>query len=242
VDIAGTASVFCSTVAAFQPDTEHRVLGCSRAVASGLWHHFAYINGGGQNLEWFKNNIASGFSTEKMDFDLLNEKANEAGFQEDNPLFIPHLGGRVCPSEPYLRGAWIDLNWSHHIGHLFHAVLEGVALEYGIYLKIIQSFSKDDLIEMRITGGGSSSDLWNQIKADALGLPILKLSREASAPMGAALIAGFGVGLFKDYATTVQDWMRIQQVIEPTPPQYLKYQKRIKRYEKLMKMLNELEN
>ena len=85
-------------------------------------------------------------------------------------MFIPHLGGRVCPSQPRLRGAWIGLDWSHTLGHLFRAALERVALEYGIYLQILKSLYPDlKISEIRITGGGEKSHIWNQIKADVLG-------------------------------------------------------------------------
>ena len=51
--------------------------------------------------------------------------------------------------------------------------------------------------EIRVTGGGDKSQAWNQIKADALGVPLVKVTRREGAPLGAALLAGYGVGLFQ---------------------------------------------
>ena len=57
VDVAGTASVFSATVPKFSPDVSYRTLSCSKAAISGLWNCYAYINGGGMNLEWYRNKI-----------------------------------------------------------------------------------------------------------------------------------------------------------------------------------------
>ena len=55
VDVAGTASVFAATTAEFQARrSSGMILGCGRSATPGLWHPYAYINGGGMNLEWFK--------------------------------------------------------------------------------------------------------------------------------------------------------------------------------------------
>ena len=60
VDVAGTASVFAATVPAFAPDLAAGVLGCGRSAVPGLWHPYAYINGGGLNLNWFAEQLAGG--------------------------------------------------------------------------------------------------------------------------------------------------------------------------------------
>ena len=57
VDVAGTASVFAATTDQFVCDIETQVMGCGASVTPGLWHPYAYINGGGMNLEWFISEI-----------------------------------------------------------------------------------------------------------------------------------------------------------------------------------------
>ncbi len=116
------------------------MLACGRAATPGLWHAYAYINGGGMNLEWFRRCIAGpGGEATFMTFDALNTLAEAVTPSTTDPLFIPHLGGRVCPSQPHLRGAWIGLTWEHSPGHLYRAVLEGVALEYGLYQRAVSA-------------------------------------------------------------------------------------------------------
>ena len=154
VDVAGTASVFAATTAAFQPDLSDKTLGCGQSAVPGLWHPYAYINGGGMNLEWFRKEIAGRVAADgksMLSFKQLDALAAALTPDKADPVFIPHLGGRVSPSQPHLRGAWIGLEWDHTLAHLYRAALEGVALEYGIYLQILKNLYQDLIIsEIRI--------------------------------------------------------------------------------------------
>jgi xylulokinase len=234
VDVAGTASVFATTTSSLKPDVEHRVLACGRSATPGLWHPYAYINGGGLNLEWFRKDIAAGSGFEELD-----REAAALEPREDDPLFVPHLGGRVCPSQPALRGAWLGLAWNHGRAQLYRAVLEGVALEYALYLDILRrldpSFSSS---EVRVTGGGGRNLLWNRIKADVLGIPVRALSRGEGAPLGAALLAGFGAGLFPSLDQAAGGWVQGGQAVEPDPGRRDMSARRLARYQEALQALN----
>jgi xylulokinase len=235
VDVAGTASVFATTTSSLKPDVEHRVLACGRSATPGLWHPYAYINGGGMNLEWFRKDIAGG-----SDFEQLDREAASLEPREDDPLFVPHLGGRVCPSQPALRGAWLGLAWNHGRGHLYRAVLEGVALEYALYLDILRrldpGFSSS---EVRVTGGGGRNTLWNRIKADVLGIPVRALARGEGAPLGAALLAGFGAGLFPSLDQAAAAWVQGAQAVQPDPGRREMAARRMERYREALRALND---
>jgi xylulokinase len=241
VDVAGTASVFAATTAAFRADERAMVLSCGRSATPGLWHPYAYINGGGMNLEWFKRDIAGAFvaaGRELPDFDRLNAMAAAVPPSEDDPLFVPHLAGRVRPARPRLRGAWVGLSWNHGPGHLFRAVLEGVALEYGIYLRTLEAlFGPGTVREVRVTGGGEKSAVWNRIKADTLGLPVVQVTGAGGAPLGAALLAGHGAGLLPDLAGAAEGWIRTGTVTEPDPKRAAAARARIERYASLLAAL-----
>ena len=241
VDVAGTASVFATTTHEFLPDKEHRTLGCGRAVTKGLWHPYAYINGGGMNIEWFLKEIANRGniqSSHKSDITLddLNELIRSLKTEKSDPIFIPHLGGRVCPGQPSLRGAWLGLSWQHSLAHLYKAVLEGVSLEYALYMNILKEGSKNfSPSEIRIIGGGGQSREWNQIKADVLGIPVVKVKREEGAPLGAALLAGYGAGLFSNIDQTAKKWIDLGEAISPNLNNTKSiYPERISKYTKLI--------
>lgn len=235
VDVAGTASVFAATTATYRADVKHKILGWGRSAVPGLWHPYAYINGGGMNLEWFRREFAGG-----ADFDVLNRLAARVILDESLPLFVPHLAGRVTPSQPHLRGAWAGLTWAHGAGHLYRAMLEGVALEYGLYREALRGLCRSyRLTELRVTGGGEKSAVWNQIKADVLSCLVTQMTRPEGAPLGAALVAGRGIGRLRNLDEAAAAWVRTGRVTAPDRKKAGYYQRRLARYEQLLKEMNQ---
>jgi xylulokinase len=244
IDVAGTASVFAATTAAFQPDLSDKTLGCGQSAVPGLWHPYAYINGGGMNLEWFRKEIVNRGASEGkavLSFKELDSLAEASIPDATDPMFIPHLGGRVCPSQPHLRGAWLGLEWNHTLAHLYRAALEGVALEYGIYLQILKNLYQDlSISEIRITGGGEKSRCWNQIKADVLGLSVVQIEASEGAPMGLALLAGYAAGIFKNLDDVAQQWTKTGRKTTPDHQKSELYRERLKRYRAYIQAINEV--
>jgi xylulokinase len=238
VDVAGTASVFATTTTCFEPDLPSRIMGIGRSAVEGLWHPYAYINGGGMNLLWFAENIAVGHrDTDKApaDFDDLNELVQDLLPRKDDPYFIPHLEGRVSPADPGMRGAWAGLRWSHKRNHLYRAVLEGVGFEYGVYLKAIRRlYPSLGLREIRITGGGAKSGVWTQTKADILGLPFVPVQGSGGAPMGSAMLAAVAAGAAPSCAVAAGNWLAYGQAVHPGQAHADLYNYRFNKYERLL--------
>ncbi len=230
-DTAGTASVLAGCTDHFVADTEHRALMVMRSVIDGLWNPLAYIAGGGLALRWFRDtfyNTAHGLPL-PVESDLYEEMCALAATipaGSEGLFFSPHLGGRVCPSDPAMRGAWVGFSWKHTQAHFLRALLESVALEYAYYLRILRGLIPDlQLIETRVIGGGARSDAWNQMKADVLGVPYQRLAREEFATWGAAMIAGHAVGIFPNLAETAVASTRIRgQSIQPSAQVHAAYQ------------------
>jgi xylulokinase len=243
VDVAGTASVFAATTTSFRPDKKHRTLACGQAVVNGLWHAYAYINGGGMNLEWFRKEICRlGYAGKdgEISFDRLNKLAAAIGESEQCPLFVPHLGGRVCPSRANMRGAWVGLNWNHRAEHLYKAILEGVALEYGVYLEILRELYPElATSEMRVTGGGEKSGLWNQLKSAVIEAPVVQIRNGGGAPMGAAMVAAVGMGFFKSFPEAALAWVKTEQKISASKSLCGKYGNLQKQYKRLLSVLGD---
>jgi xylulokinase len=205
-DVAGTASVLAGSTDTFVADTTHRALLTMRSVIPGLWNPLAYIAGGGQALRWFRDRF---FNTlhgreQPRTADLyaeLIDLAQQAPPGADGLFFSPHLGGRICPSAPDMRGAWIGFSWSHTQAHFARAVLESIAYEYAYYLQILQrAIPNLALHEARAIGGGVRSTAWNQMKANVLGVPYQRLQRSEFGSWGSAMIAGKAAGIFDDLA------------------------------------------
>lgn len=206
-DVAGTASILSCCVDTYKPDIKHGALMLMRSVVDGLWMPLAYINGGGLCLKWFKDSIAGVDSS--VDFKTLDREASEVSPGSEGLIFIPHFAGRVCPNDPDVRGSFIGLNWAHKRGHLYRAIMEGIAYEYKYYLSVLKDIGiKTEIQRVYVMGGGAKSAVFNKIKADVLGLPYVPLKNADTAPLGSAIVAGFGIGMYDDMVKTAESFKK----------------------------------
>lgn len=237
LDTAGTASVLAGCTARYAPDTANRALLVMRSVIPGLWHPLAYIAGGGLALRWFRDEFYAPVARQRQPADdelytLMAEEAAEVPPGAEGLFFSPHLGGRICPAGPAMRGAWVGFSWGHKRAHFYRAILESVAFEYAYYLRILRDLVPDlDLVEARVIGGGARSPQWNQIKADVLGVPYQRLKRSEFATWGSAMIAGRAAGLFDDLAGTAMRTTGVDgSPARPRPDAVAVYRRLAERY------------
>lgn len=226
LDVAGTAAVFAVCLDSFKPDTKERTLFTGRLAIDGFWFAYAYINGGGLNVRWFRDQWGAGESYEQ-----LEQQAGGVPPGAEGLYFLPHLGGRVCPNDPAQRGSWSGFSWSHGRPHFYRSLLEGVAYEYAHYLRIEQAlFPQLRFQEARVIGGGAASRLWNQIKADVLGLSYLPLQRQECTVLGAALIAGHAVGVLPDLKVAARRANPLRDPVISDPATHRRYQPFVDHY------------
>jgi xylulokinase len=263
-DVAGTASVLAGCTDTFVADTTHRALLTMRSVIPGLWNPLAYIAGGGQALRWFRDQFAidrrpptadrsqndtaveplSVVGGRRSDDTYLHMIAEAAAIPpgSDGLFFSPHLGGRICPATPAMRGAWLGFSWGHTRAHFARAVLESIAYEYAWYLRVLGEYIPNlELTEARVVGGGARSDVWNQIKADVLGVPYQRLAGDEFGTWGAAMIAGKAVGIYDDLATVAAAHaMPAGPPIQPSAANHALYRPLVDRHIQLQEQLVKL--
>ncbi len=210
-DVAGTASVLAGCTDTFVADVRNRTLLTMRSVIPGLWNPLAYIGGGGIAVRWFRDEFFNTFRGKHQEtsagmYEELTRLAATIPPGAEGLFFSPHLGGRICPATPEMRGAWLGFSWGHTQAHFARAVLESVAYEYAYYLEILRELIPDlRLYEARVVGGGARSPVWNQIKADVLGVPYQPLMGNEFSSWGSAMIAGKAAGVFDDLATVASE-------------------------------------
>jgi len=111
-------------------------------------------------------------------------------------LYLPWIFGERSPvDDPSLRAGLLNLSLQHSRADVIRAFLEGVALNTRWMAAQFTGFLGKSLAQMTVVGGGANSDLWCQIFADVLGIPI----RQRESPIlanavGAALIGYVGIG------------------------------------------------
>ena len=114
-------------------------------------------------------------------------------------LFLPYLIGERSPRwDAFARGSFVGLTLDHNRGDMIRAVMEGVAMNLDLVLKVFTK--RVDIQELIAIGGGARNDLWLQIFADVFGKTIVKPNvLEEATSMGAAITGGVGVGLFENF-------------------------------------------
>jgi xylulokinase len=235
LDVAGTAAVLSASGSEFVPDVEHRTLIVMRGAVAGQWVSLSYLSAGSL-LTWVAETLWEG---EAPDFDELARVSTDAPAGSDGLIFVPHVDGRLLPSQPHMRGAWVGLTRHHTRAHLVRSVLEGVAYEYADYLRIMRELHPEiDLHEVRVVGGGARSDTWNAIKASVLGVPYARPARGEFSCWGAALVAGASVGLFEDLAEAARGATAIEQRFEPDPQDHELLARQAGAYARLLEVLD----
>jgi len=245
-DVAGTAAVFAGCTNTYVADVKNRALLTMRSVIPGLWNPLAYIGGGGIALRWFRDHFFNTWRGDQQELpsDLYAEMialAMQVEPGSEGLFFSPHLGGRICPASPEMRGAWLGFSWGHNQAHFARAVLESVAFEYAYYLSILRELIPDlEMFEARVIGGGARSSDWNQIKADVLGVPYQPLRGNEFGSWGSAMIAGKAAGIIDDLSTTARE-MAVSEgkALQPDPNNNAVYQPLVEKYIHLQSVLRD---
>jgi xylulokinase len=119
---------------------------------------------------------------------------------------------------------------------MLRAVLEGTAFALAHNVEIARA-SGIKIDEIRSIGGGTKSKLWNQIKADVLGIPVVILQDSIGAAVGDAYLAGIGSGVFTDIRATLKSNIKIESKYLPDEKTHIYYQQRYSRFRALYESL-----
>ncbi|WP_175928949.1 xylulokinase [Klebsiella pneumoniae] len=167
--------------------------------------------------------------TSDMAASLLGSGVYEPGMASDStgtstlmtvvsprPLHHPLVNKERLAEHTNSRAQFFGLQRKHRRGHLFRAVLEGVAFASWRNLRQLQKCGQYPQ-QMIASGGGARSSLWLEIKAAAYNLPILSTRNQENGVTGCGIIAGVGAGLYADFASGVRQTVQFDKVISPDP-------------------------
>jgi xylulokinase len=175
------------------------------------WHLMGVTLSAAGSLQWYRDTLAPSVS-----FDDLLAEAEEAPAGSDGLLFLPYLSGERTPyPDPLARGAFVGLTLRTHRAHMTRATLEGVAFSLKDCFALLEQVGMGAVSEVRVSGGGARSRLWRRILASALGVALISLAADEGAALGAALLAGVGVGAWPDVAAACAAGVRLGERVEP---------------------------
>lgn len=203
----------------------HKKLILSTHVVPGKWLLQGGSVGGGGALKWFKQEFGK-----DMSFDDLTEEASKVPEGSDGVVFLPYMAGERSPIwNPDAKGVFYGLSFDKTRGHMIRAVLEGVAfsLEHNLRTAAETGIKVDILNAM---GGASNSVLWTQIKADVTGKKIQVPTSDTASTLGAAMLAGVGCGVYKDYEEAVSKTIVMTRTQEPDMEKHEQYKKSMELY------------
>lgn len=178
-----------------------------------MWYVLGAILSAGSSMRWLRGIV--GLQDTPDAYKILSAEAAQVPVGAQGLRFLPYLFGERTPHmDPQASGGWIGLRYHHTRGHMARAVMEGVsfALRDALTLALSLGASVDSMV---IAGGGAESHVWRQILTDVLGVPLKKSRQQEQACLGAALLAGVGIGVYADVASACQS---IVSYDEPTLP------------------------
>jgi len=173
-------------------------------------------------------------------YPVLSDMASKVPAGAEGLIILPYFSGERTPiNDESARGIIVGLNLSHSREHIYRALLESTANGVAHHLDII---GKMNIIPKRIisAGGGIENETWTQIVSDVTGLKQICIGESGyNAPVGNAYMAGFGIGLFKNFSMLKNKWVNKESIIEPDKKKHLKYKKYLKIYRSLYKNTKE---
>ena len=167
---------------------------------------------GGGALSWAVNTLyesGDGPTYQRIQKELADSPIGAKGL-----FFLPYLIGERSPrGDTNAKGTFAGLTMEHKKIDMIRAVMEGVAFNFDVILKVFKSRMQID--ELVTIGGGARTDAWLQILADVLNTTMVKPNYlEEATSMGAAITGGVGVGIFEDF-NVISKFLRPEEKFTP---------------------------
>jgi sugar (pentulose or hexulose) kinase len=209
--MAGSSSCFNSVVP--EPLADLDVTHYPSAVGDRGYVTEVGLNTTGEALDWLAQ-LFYARAPRRDDFARIEHAAAAVPPGADGLLFAPVLGDGER-DDPTLRGTATGLSLRHDRSAWARATLEGVAFGVKERLETLERASAK-ATELRVSGGAARIALWNQIKADVSGIPVVRVRGDSTAA-GTAMLAGLGAGVYEDINQAIKAAYRPGPVAEPDP-------------------------
>lgn len=196
---------------------------------------------GGKALEYFLNAIVYArdeFGTAAPPEDVyhrVDRLAASVPPGSGGVIFMPWLNGTITPEENGdVRGGFFNLSLGSTRAHMTRAVLESLAYNNRWTREVAEKFTGRAFHRFRFAGGGALSDIWAQIHADVLGVPIHQVEDPARTTLrGAAMLAFNRLG--HRSVREISSLITIKKVFRPDPANRAVYDRMYRQYRELFR-------
>jgi sugar (pentulose or hexulose) kinase len=232
----GAALAICATVPqpVFDPSAQ---MPCHYHGVPELYMEHTFTSGG-MVLRWFRDEfcqpeIELARHDGRDPYDLLSDMATQVPAGSEGLLMLPHLQGAMAPeANPKAKGVFYGFTLRHTRAHFARSIMEAIACIIRRNIDVIEGL-QIPVNEIRVLGGGSRSMIWNRIKCDVTGRPVVTTENEEAACLGAAILAGRAVGMFGSIEEAVDRMVVIKARLEPDPERHAIYDGVYARYREL---------
>jgi len=198
-------------------------------TANAAWAVFGCTLAAGLSLQWLRNNfflnemkVAEGLG--KDAYNLMTAQAERIPIGANRLIYLPYLMGDRSPIlDPNARGVFFGLSAMHTKYDMLRSVLEGVTFSQRQNLDVMKEMGIT-FKEIVATGGGSTSPLWRQMIADVLNIPVTTIKNKEGPALGAAILAGVGVGLYPSVAEACKRIIKTNPAQEPIAENTRRYE------------------
>ncbi len=194
-----------------RPVSQNRLL-ATRAAASAAEPQFALEGSvfvAGAAMQFLRDNF--GFFTNVAFSEEIAKSVPDTG----GVYLVPAFTGLGSPYwDPEARGLICGMTRSTQRAHLVRAALESIAYQSFDLLEAMRKDSGQSPRELRVDGGAAANDFLLQFQADVLGVPVVRPMDIESTALGAAYLAGLGVGAFRSPSELEAFW-RMEKRFEP---------------------------
>ena len=202
----------------------------------------AYFYTAGALLKWYRDNFAHQEKkiAEREKKDIYEVIIQQAEDKPSSLLLLPHFVGSGTPwLDPSSKGALVGLTLETKPKDIIRAILDSVGYELRVNLEFLEK-SEIKVEELHAIGGGAKSRKWLQIKADITGKRFISLEISEAGCLGAAILAGKGIGVYTSFEEAVQKLVRYKKVFSPQKGKRKEYEKKYRTYKKLYPSLREI--
>ena len=171
------------------------------------------------NLQWFIDDLmaaekAQAKAESRSIYDLANAWVSSIEPADSKVIFLPFLNG--TNEDPLSRAAFLGLTAYHEKKHMLRAVYEGIVFSHYTHVRrLLRNRPAPESI--RLSGGAANSNVWVQIFADVLQIPIDVTADKEIGCLGAAMAAGIAAGVYPDYETAAERVVRVTKTVMPRP-------------------------
>lgn len=164
---------------------------------------------GGATIQWLRDGLKIIENSEQIS--ELAQRVSDTG----GVYLVPAFTGLCAPYwDMYARGTIVGMTRGTTDEHIARSALEAIAYQTRDVLECMQKDSGQTVKALRVDGGATASDFLMQFQADILGITIQKPEVTEMAALGAAYLAGLGVGFWKSKDEIAKQW-KVARTFEP---------------------------